>query len=160
MPSGVCDCSLERLSALSMSWLKYPIENSSNHVLDSGLELWTSSNGVVSLRPSQPWTWFRIMADFCTAKYQNSRPTCFSVMNSCAIWIIVRHVRSANTFEDWRPVGSAMMLEPFDNIHRMAFPPINLLPKSEWNRWGRRTASDLNISNAEIIDVDDNEHIP
>ena len=50
MTSSVCACNLERLSALSVSWLKYPIENNLNHVLDSGLELCTSSNGVVSLR--------------------------------------------------------------------------------------------------------------
>ena len=51
MPSSVFACNLERLLALSVSWLKYPIENSSNHILDSGLELWTSSNGVIGLRP-------------------------------------------------------------------------------------------------------------
>ena len=62
MPYSVCACSLERLSALSVSWLKYPIENSSNHVLDSGLELCTRSNGVVSLRPSQTGALFSIIA--------------------------------------------------------------------------------------------------
>ena len=56
MPSSVCAFNLERISALSVSWLKYPIENSSNHFLESGLELWTSSNGVASLRPSRPGT--------------------------------------------------------------------------------------------------------
>ena len=56
MSYSVCACSLERLSALSVSWLKYTIENSSNHVLESGLELYVSSNGVVTLRPSQPVT--------------------------------------------------------------------------------------------------------
>ena len=56
MPSSVCACILEQLSALYVSWLKYPIENSSNHALESGLELCTSSNGVVSFRPSQPGT--------------------------------------------------------------------------------------------------------
>ena len=60
-----------------------------------------------------------------------SWPACFSVINARAIWIIVRQVRSANTFEDWRPVGAAMMLEPFDSIHQREFPPINLLSKSE-----------------------------
>ena len=53
-----------------------------------------------------------------------------------------------------------MMLEPFDSIHRREFPPINLLSKLEWNLWGRRTASALNISNADVIDVDDNDDIP
>ena len=56
MPSRVCACSLERLLALYVSWLKYPIENSSNHVFESVLELCTSSNGVVSLRPIRPGT--------------------------------------------------------------------------------------------------------
>ena len=56
MPSSVCACSLERLSELYVSRLKYPMENSSNHVLESGLELCTSSNGVVSLRPSRTGT--------------------------------------------------------------------------------------------------------
>ena len=49
MPSSVCACNLERLSALSVSWLKYPIENNPNHDLGSGLELWTILNGVVIL---------------------------------------------------------------------------------------------------------------
>ena len=39
MPYSVCACNLEKLSLLSVSWLKYPIENHSNHVLVSGLEL-------------------------------------------------------------------------------------------------------------------------
>ena len=56
MPYNVCGCSLERLSALSLSWLKYPMENNSNYVLESGFELCTISNGVVSLRHSQPDT--------------------------------------------------------------------------------------------------------
>ena len=37
--SSVCACNLEQLSALSVSWLKYPIDNSSNHILELGLEL-------------------------------------------------------------------------------------------------------------------------
>ena len=53
---SVCACNLERLLALSVSWLKYPIENSSNHVLELGLELWTSSNGVASLSLNRPRT--------------------------------------------------------------------------------------------------------
>ena len=52
MPSNVYACDLEQISALSVSWLKYLIENSSNHVLESGLELQTSSNDVMGLRPS------------------------------------------------------------------------------------------------------------
>ena len=56
MPYGMCDCSLELLSELSVSWLKYPIENSLNHVLELVLELCTIPNGVVSLRPSRPST--------------------------------------------------------------------------------------------------------
>ena len=56
MPYSVCDCNLEQLSALSVSWLKYPMENISNHDLESGLDLWTSLNGVVSLRPRRPGT--------------------------------------------------------------------------------------------------------
>ena len=131
MPYSVFACNLEPLSALSVSWFKYPIENNSNHVLESGLELWTSSNDMVSFRPNRPGTWFSIIAACHTAKYQNSRPTCFSVMNSIAIWIKVCHVRSDNPFKDWRPAGAAIMLEPFDSIHRRSFPPINFLSKSE-----------------------------
>ena len=56
MPYNVCACSLEELSALSVSWLKYPMDNNSNRVLESGFELCTSSNGVISLRPSRPDT--------------------------------------------------------------------------------------------------------
>ena len=126
----VCACNLERLSAFSVSWFKYPIENNSNHVLESGLELWTSSNGVVSFRHNRPGTWFSIIAACHTVKYQNSRHACFSVMNVIDIWIKVRHVCSANTFEDWRPEGAAIVLEPFDSIHRRAFSPINFLSKS------------------------------
>ena len=54
MTSSLCAYNLEQLPALSVSWLKYPIENISNHLLESGLELWTSSNGVVGLRPNRP----------------------------------------------------------------------------------------------------------
>ena len=131
IPSSVCTCNLEKLSALSVSWLKYSIENNSNHVLELGLELWTSSNEVVSLSPNRPGTWFSIIYAWRTVKYQNYLPTCFSVMNALAIWIKVRHVRSANPFEDWHPAGAEMMSEPFDSIHRMEFPPINFLSKSE-----------------------------
>ena len=136
------------------------IYNSSNHVLESGLELCTISNGVVSLRPSWPGNWFSTISACCTAKYLHSRLTCFYLMNACAIWIRVRNVHSANPFEDCRPAGAAMMLETFDNIHPREFPLINFLLKSEWNRWGRRPASALNSSNAEVIDVDDSDEIP
>ena len=111
MPSIVCACNLEQLSALYVSWLKYPIENNPNHVLELGLELWTSSNCVVGLRSSRPGILFIIVAACHTAKYQNSRPTCFSVMNACAILIQVRHVRSSNIFGYWRPEGAAVVLE-------------------------------------------------
>ena len=136
MPYSVCACSLEQLSELYVSWLKYLIENISNHVLELGLELWTSLDGVVSLRPSWPGNWFNIMAACRTEKYQNLQPTCFSVMNAHSIWIIVRHVRSANPFEDWRPAEAAMMFEPFESIHRRAFPSIDFLSKLDWNLWG------------------------
>ena len=56
MPYSVCACNLEQLSVLSVSWLNYTIENNSNHVLELGLELWKSSNGVVSFRPNRPGT--------------------------------------------------------------------------------------------------------
>ena len=68
MTSRVWACNLDRLSALSVSWLKYPIENNANHVLGSVLALWTSSNFVVSFRPNQPGTWFNIIAAWRTAK--------------------------------------------------------------------------------------------
>ena len=110
IPSSVCYCNLERLSELSVSWLKYPIENNSNHVLESGLELWKISNGVVSFSPNCPGTWFSIIAACCTTKYQNYRPTCFSEMNALTIWIKELHVCSANPFEDWRPAGAVIML--------------------------------------------------
>ena len=160
MTSSVCDCSLELLSVLSVSWLKYPIENSSNHVFESGLELLTSSNGVVSVKPSRTRTWFSTIAACYTVKYQNYQPTFFSVINARAIWIIVRHLRSANPFEDWRPAGAAMMLETFDSIHQREFPPITFLSKSEWNLWGRCPASALNSSNSVVIDGDANDYIP
>ena len=48
MPSRVWACSLNRISPLSVLWLKYPIENIPNHVLESGVVFWMSSNGVVS----------------------------------------------------------------------------------------------------------------
>ena len=111
MTSRVCACNFEQLSALSVSWLKYPIENNSNHALELGLELWMSSNGVASLRPNLPSTWFSIIDAWRTAKYQNSCPNCLSVMNALAIWIKVRHVNSDNTFKDWRPAGAVVMLE-------------------------------------------------
>ena len=160
MPSNECACSLERLSALSVLWLKYPMENNSNHVLESVFDLCTSSNGVVSLRPSRPGTWLNIIAAWCTAKYQNYRPTCFSVINARAIWIMVRQVRSANSFEDWRPAGAAIMFEPFDSIHRRSFPLINFLSNSEWNLWVRRPTSALNNSSTDVINVDDKDDIP
>ena len=131
MPSSVCACSLEQLSALSVSCLKYPIEISSNHVLESGLELCTSSNGVVSLRPNRPGTLFSIIDAWRTAKYQNYWPALFSVINARAVWIILRQVRSTNPFEEWSRAGAAMIFEPFDSIHRMAFPLINFLSKLE-----------------------------
>ena len=133
MPSSVCACNRERLSELSVSRLKYPIENNSDHVLESGLELWTSSNGVVRFRPNRPGTWVSIIVACFTARYQNSCHSCLSVMNALAVWDKVRHVCSANPFEDWRPEGAAVMLElePFDIIHRRSFPPINFLSKSE-----------------------------
>ena len=61
MPSMVWACNFDQISELSVSWLKYPIDNSSNHVLDSGLTLWMSSNGGVSFRPNHPGTWFSII---------------------------------------------------------------------------------------------------
>ena len=160
MSSSVSACSLEWFLALSVSWLKYPIENSLNHVFESGLELWTSSHGVISVRPIRPGTWFSIMAAYRTKKYQNSRPTYFSVINARAIWIIVLHVRSYNPFETWRQAGGAMMLEPFDIIHQRAFPTIDFLSKSDWNLWGRRPAYALNSYNADVIDVGNNDYIP
>ena len=81
-------------------------------------------------------------------------------MNALAIWIKVRHVRSANPFKDWRPLWALIMLETFDSIPRREFWPINFLSKSEWNRWGRHPASTLNCSSAEVIEVDDSEDIP
>ena len=155
MPSSVCACSVERLLALSVSWLKYPIENSSNHVLDLGLELCTSSNGFVSLRPSWPGTGFTIITACSTSKYQNFWPTCFSVTNAHAICIIVRQVSFANPFEDWRPAEAAIMFESFESIHWREFPPINFLSKSEWNQLGSHPASALNNSSADVINVDD-----
>ena len=128
--------------------------------LESGFELCTISNGVVSLRPSQPGTEFSIIAAWRTVKYQNSWPTCFSVINACAIWIMVLQLRSDSPFGDWRSAGAAIMFEPFESIHRRAFPPINLLSKSERNRWGRRPASAFNKYRVDFIGVDDKEDIP
>ena len=69
-------------------------------------------------------------------------------------------MRSTNPSEDWQPAGAAMMLEPFDSIHRRAFPPINFLSKLEQNLWDRRPTSALNNYNADVIDMDDNDDIP
>ena len=52
-----------------------------------------------------------------------------------------------------------MMLEPFKRIQCRSFPPINLLLNLEWNRWGKRPASDLNCPSAEVIDIDDRDYI-
>ena len=112
-----------------MSWLKYPIENNSNHVLESGLALWMSSNGVASFRPNWSGTWLIIILAWRNAKYQSSLPTRFSVTNALTIWIKVRHVRLAYSFEYWRPAGAAIILEPFERIHRRALSPINFLSK-------------------------------
>ena len=49
-------------------------------------------------------------------KYQNSRPTYFSVINDRAIYIIVRQVRSDNPFKDLALAGSAIIFEPFESI--------------------------------------------
>ena len=73
---------------------------------------------------------------------------------------MVRQVRSASTFEDWRPAGAAIMFEPFESIHRRAFPPIRFLSKWVWNLWGRRPASALINSRADVIDEDDKDDIP
>ena len=73
---------------------------------------------------------------------------------------MVRQVRYANPFEDWRPAGAAIMFEPFESIHQRAFPLINFLSKSEWNLWDRRPASALNKSSADVINVDDKYENP
>ena len=106
-------------------------------------------------KPNCPGTWFSVISAWRNARYQNFRLTCFSVINSLAICIKVRHVHSANPFQYWRPLGAVVMLEPFNIIHRMAFSPISFLSKSEWNRWGRHPTSTLNCSSAEVLDVDD-----
>ena len=69
MPSSVCACNLEQILALSVSWLKYLIENNSNHVMESGLELWYISKVVVSSRPNWPGTWFIIISAWRTANH-------------------------------------------------------------------------------------------
>ena len=74
IPYRVWACNLDRLSVLSVLWLKYPIENNSNHVLEPGLELWMSSNSVTSFRPKKPGTWLIIIAACRTTNYQHSRP--------------------------------------------------------------------------------------
>ena len=81
-------------------------------------------------------------------------------MNYLAIWIKLRHVISANPFEYWRPAGAAIMLEPFDSIHRREFLQIDFLSDSEWNQWGSQPTSTLNCSSAKFIAVDDSEDIP
>ena len=68
MPSRLWAYNLDRLSTLYLSWLKYPIENYSNHVLESGLALWKISNGVVSFSHNCPGTWFIIISARCTAR--------------------------------------------------------------------------------------------
>ena len=81
-------------------------------------------------------------------------------MDAISIWIRVRHVRSADPFIYWRPAGAMMMFEPFERIQNREFPPINFLSKSEWNRLGKRPASYLYFSSAEVIDFYDRYDIP
>ena len=81
-------------------------------------------------------------------------------MYALDIWIRVLHVRSANLFMDWRPVGATVMFYPFERIQRSAFPLINFLSKSKCNRLGKRPVSDLKCFSAEVMDVDDRDDIP
>ena len=124
MSSSVCACNFEWILALSESWLKYPIDKIPNHVLEFVLDLRMISNGVVSLRPSWPGTWFSIIAACRTAKYQNYRTTCFSVMNDRVIWIKVRHVRSTTPLEYWCPTGrqlcwNRLIISIGGHVHRL-----------------------------------------
>ena len=153
IPFRVYAWSLDRFSVLSVSWLKYRMENSSNHILEFDLDLWTTSKGVVSFRPKRQGTWLIRIAAWQTAKYQNSLPTWFYVMYDITIWIRVHHVRSANPFEDWHPAGAAIMFDLLAKIQHSAFPPISFLSKLEWKRLGNCTHYYLKMSSAEVMDV-------
>ena len=79
--------------------------------------------------PNRPGTWFSIIAAWRAANYKKYLPTCFSVINDLAIWIKVRHVRSANPLKDWHLVGAAIMMELFESIYWREFQSINFLSK-------------------------------
>ena len=52
------------------------------------------------------------------------------------------------------------MFDPLARIQNSAFPPIIFLSKSEWNRLVNCPDSELKISSAEVIDVEDKDDIP
>ena len=52
-----------------------------------------------------------------------------------------------------------MMFDLFERIYRREFPHINFLLKLEWKRLGKHPDSDLKISTAEVMDVDDRDDI-
>ena len=53
-----------------------------------------------------------------------------------------------------------MIFDTFEKKKCREFPRINFMSKSEWNRLGKRPASYLYFSSAEVIDFYDRYDIP
>ena len=53
-----------------------------------------------------------------------------------------------------------MMFDMFERIQRREFSPINFLLNLEWKCLGKRTASYLGFSSAEVMDISDRDNIP
>ena len=69
-------------------------------------------------------------------------------------------MRSANSFEDRCPAGSAIIFDLLARIQHSAFSPTSFLSNSEWNRLGKCPTSYLKFSSEEVIDVEDKDYIP
>ena len=53
-----------------------------------------------------------------------------------------------------------MMFESLAMIQRRDLPLMSLLSKYEWNLLGKCPASDLKVSRADVMDVEDKDDIP
>ena len=52
-----------------------------------------------------------------------------------------------------------MMFESLEMIQRRDLPLMSLLSKYEWNLLGKCPASDLKVSRADVMDVEDKEDV-
>ena len=109
IPSMLWSCNLDRLSVLFLSWLKYSVDNNYNHVLELGLALWMSSNGVVSFRHKWLGTWIIIITACENAKYQKiSSYLLFCDVFSrhldcstpCAFFYYIQRLASGGSYDD------------------------------------------------------------